>query len=117
MYRYFHDTDFKRCTPSCSIDDMNSAVVESLDYARALYGLPIVLTSAYRTVEYELSQGRKGTSSHCKGLAVDIRCTDEFKRIRLVTALLRAGFRRLGIADTYIHVDCDEDKPKCLWLY
>jgi len=57
------------------------------------------------------------TSSHLGGWAVDIKCTDSVTRLIMIKSLLDAGFERLGIADTFIHADCDPEKPAAIWLY
>lgn len=114
---FFKDSEFKACSPSCSISDMNENVLIRLDIARHLYGSPITLTSAYRSSEWDKSKGRTGTGSHTKGLAVDIACTDLRKRYMLVNALLRAGFFRIGIADNFIHADIDTSKKSAIWIY
>lgn len=38
-YQYFTDKDFKNCTPSCSINDMNEDLMILLDKMRKLCGL------------------------------------------------------------------------------
>lgn len=114
---HFNELDFQGCNPPCHIDDMEDCLLERLEYARILSGFPFVLTSAYRTPAYELSKGRSGTSSHTKGLAVDIHCQDEEKRYIMVQNLLRAGFTRIGIDKMYVHADCDFSKKGCIWLY
>lgn len=116
-YKWFRDYEFKACRPMCNITDMNEEFMKVLDDARELAGVPFKLTSAYRTKEYELSKGRTGTSSHCKGVAVDIYCTDSRKRYLIVQSLIAVGFMRIGIAKNFIHVDADEDKRASIWLY
>lgn len=116
-YKWFRDYEFKACRPMCNIDDMNEDFMKVLDDARELAGVPFKLTSAYRTKEYELSKGRTGTSSHCKGVAVDIYCTDSRKRYLIVQSLIAVGFMRIGIAKNFIHVDADEEKRASIWLY
>jgi hypothetical protein len=38
--------------------------------------------------------------------------------MKLVCALFDAGFGRIGIAKTFIHVDVDPDKPfDVMWVY
>lgn len=119
MYKpnFFSESEFERCVPSCSMSDMNENLLIRLDVARHIYGEPMIINSAYRSPEYEVSMGRVGTSSHCKGMAVDIRCTNINNRLRLVRALLMAGFIRIGISEVYVHADIDSLKPSCLWLY
>lgn len=114
--RFFKPSEFRRCQPRCEIDDMNPDFLRKLDSARELARTPFFLTSAFRSKEYELSKGRKGTSSHCLGLAVDIRCRSSHVRQRIVSALIKVGFRRLGVYPTFIHVDDDDKKISAMWL-
>lgn len=114
---FFKSEEFQKCTPSCYMVDMVDDVLLKLDIARHIYDDPITITSAFRSTEWEKQQGRNGSSSHTKGLAVDIYCTDSRKRIRLIRALLQAGFFRIGIAETYIHADIDTSKAAGVWLY
>lgn len=115
--KYFTAEEFRNCQPSCTIDDMSRLFLQKLDRARFVAGVPFKLNSAYRSESYELSHKRNGTSSHCKGIAVDIACTDSFSRLRILSALIMCGFNRIGIAKRYIHVDADTVKPACIWLY
>lgn len=117
-YKYFTEEEFKTATPSCSLSDMNPLFMLLLDEARTYSSVPFVINSAYRTISWEKERGRKGTSSHTKGLAVDIACTDSHSRNIIVTSLLRAGFNRIGVASTFIHVDYDTTKPQnVIFLY
>lgn len=43
-----------------------------INQVRQAYGKPMIVTSGYRTVKYELSNGRSGKSDHCKCKAIDI---------------------------------------------
>ena len=64
--------NFSGCVPSCKLEDLNPAFVEKLLFAQKYAGFQFTITSAFRSQAYERSKGRKGSSSHCKGLAVDI---------------------------------------------
>lgn len=114
-YRYFSALEFLKCVPSCSIDDMDKDFMDRLETARSYSSVPFVLNSAFRSIEYEREHRRSGSSSHCLGVAVDIRCTNDVWRLSIVKSLLRAGFRRLGIYESFIHVDSDPLKPQCIW--
>ena len=96
---------------------MSEELISRLEYARALCGFAFRINSAYRSFDYEQSKGRTGSSSHCKGVAVDISCYAPDRRYILVQNLLRAGFTRLGISDKFVHADIDMDKPACIWIY
>ena len=116
--KYFSEAEFRRCTPPCSLQDMDQQFIRQLDAARASAGIPFVLNSAYRSPAWEKSKGRAGTSSHCKGLAVDIRCNSDANRWKVVTALLDNGFTRIGIGKTYVHADLDTAKTqRVIWHY
>lgn len=91
--------------------------MKRLDEARHIAGVPFIVNSAYRTPEYELSKGRSSTSSHCKGCAVDLRCSNSSDRLRILTGLISAGFTRIGIAFNFIHVDYDKEKDSAIWVY
>ena len=102
---------------------MDKAFLDMLDFARDLYGKPMKITSGYRTVEYNQDLKARGykaspNSSHLKGFAVDIACVNSADRWDMIDSLIKAGFNRLGVADTFIHVDCDPDKePFLIWTY
>ena len=89
-----------------------------LDMARDIAGIPFVLTPAYRSPEWDRSKGRSGTSAHTLGCAVDIRCNTLQNRFKIVDALRKAGFRRIGIANSFIHADdSDRHTQDVIWLY
>lgn len=115
--QFFKDEEFRKAQPSCSLSDMNPSFMAVLDYARELAGVPFKVNSAYRSVEYEKAKGRAGTSSHTLGRAVDIKCVDNFTRSRVLFGLISAGFTRIGIGKTFVHVDDDPDKNPAVWLY
>lgn len=116
--KYFKESEFNRCIPACSLQDMNQTTIKKLDAAREMAGIPIVLNSAYRSVDYEKSKGRMGTSAHTLGRAVDIRCNSDENRFKLIIALYRAGFTRIGVGKTYIHADdSPRHKQNVLWHY
>lgn len=98
-------------------DNMDEEFLERLDQARAFADIPFIINSAYRSPNHPLSI-KNPTSSHIKGLAVDIKATDNATRFKIIDALLFVGFKRIGIADTFIHVDMDYDKrQEIIWTY
>lgn len=116
--KYFKESEFKACVPSCSLQDMNQATMNKLDAARELAGIPFVLNSAYRSPAWEKKHGRSGTGAHPNRCGVDIRCNTSANRFKVVTSCLAVGFKRIGIGKTYVHVDNDESKTQNLiWDY
>ena len=107
MTKYFKEIEYK----------MDKDFLAKLDKAREFAKVPFVINSAYRSPEHAESI-KNPTSSHIKGLAVDIRTTDSRTRYKVLNALMHVGFNRIGIADTFIHVDDDKDKSQqVIWTY
>ena len=118
MSKYFKASEFRACTPSCHIDQMDERFMALLDCIREAAGIPLVLNSAYRSRDWEFSHGRSGNSAHTRGLAVDIRCNTSTNRYRIVAGAIVCGFKRIGIGKTYIHLDVDSSLPQAvIWHY
>lgn len=103
MYKYFNDIE---------IENLQPELIRKLDVARELAGTAFVITSGFRTQEKNAEVGGIFDSSHLTGKAVDIACSNSQRRMRIVSALLRVGFRRIEIAPKHIHVDIDETKTQ-----
>lgn len=121
--QYFKHEEFACPTLDGSGNMMNYAFLEKLDDARGLAEIPFVITSGYRTKEYNEDLIRRKykasrNSSHLKGLAADIKCNTSRERWIIINSLMLVGFSRIGIADTFIHVDLDTDKAQnVIWTY
>lgn len=116
--KHFNESEFRACTPSCSLQNMKQGTMNRLDKAREIAGIPFVLNSAYRSVAWEKSKGRTGTGAHTLGRAVDVRCNTSQNRMKIVRAALQAGFNRIGIGKTYVHLDDDLSLPQqVIWHY
>lgn len=104
--------------PGSGRRQMDSNVLERLDLARSMAGIPFVITSGYRTRSHNAKVGGSINSSHMKGLAVDIACIGSNDRYKIVHALILVGCERIGIGKTFIHADWDMEKPRMLmWDY
>lgn len=112
---YFAEREFVKANPSCEMRSMDDNFLRKLDHLRTLFGKPILLTSAYRTPDYEKFRGRSGLSYHCKGRAVDIWCTNSQDRAQIVQYCSVCGLNGIGIGSNFIHVD-DRYVPT-MWLY
>ena len=96
---------------------MDINFLAKLDEAREYANIPFIINSAYRSPKHPLSISNP-TSSHIKGLAVDISVKDSRQRFLVLDALIAVGFNRIGIAGTFIHVDLDLDKSQnVIWTY
>jgi len=97
--------------------NMHFVFLDKLDKARTEAGIPFKINSGYRTENHNKKVKGKFLSSHLIGRAADIHCTDSRSRWIIVKALINQSFSRIGIANTFIHVDDDPDKSACVWLY
>ncbi len=112
-------------------DFMSPVTISKLDRARDLIErewnafnplskIYFVINSGYRSVSRNAEVGGVENSAHVKGYAADVawhKYSQEQKdKIREV--LERVGFNRLGIANSFIHVDDDLSKPQnAVWTY
>lgn len=103
--------------PKSDGGQMCDEFLHKIDQAREIAEVPFKITSGFRSKEHNEVVGGKKLSSHLKGCAADILCTNSYNRSQIVLGLVEAGFRRIGIAKTFIHADCDNDKPNAIWLY
>lgn len=100
----------------CGKNLIHSSFVDRLDRARGLAGIPFVINSGYRCDEHDKSIGGKG--NHPSGYAADIMAASSKQRFKILQALLAVGFNRIGIGETFIHVDCNPEKPSgVIWSY
>jgi len=97
---------------------MQDSFLQMLDDARGIAGISFKINSGYRSKSHNAYVGGKEESSHLYGYAADIHCTGSRERFIIVDALIKAGFNRIGIAKSFIHVDNDKSKDdKVIWVY
>jgi uncharacterized protein YcbK (DUF882 family) len=116
--RYFKLEEFDSPDEPGSGSNMHEEILHMLDAVRKKYGKPIKINSGYRTVDRNKKIGGVKNSSHLKGLAVDISCKESKDRFTLLNLLIEVGFRIIGIAKSFIHVDIDKNKSQDVaWGY
>ena len=122
MINYFRYHEFDSPLQEGSGQLMQPSFLHMLNQARHYSGIPFEITSGFR-IEADIERLEKAgykvskNSSHLKGYAADIACESGPNRLKIVQALLEAGFTRIGIAKTFIHCDNDPDKPDSIWTY
>lgn len=102
MARHFRSTEIK---------GLQKELVDALDEAREVAGVPFVITSGLRSSESNERAMGVENSAHMTGLAVDLRADNSFDRFHILKGLLTAGFRRIGVYSGHIHADIDYTKP------
>ena len=103
-----------RC-PCCGEIVIDDAFLARLRLAREIAGVPFVITSGYRCEKHNKEVG-SSSRNHVEGKAADISATDGPTRGRILKGLYEAGFKRVGIARTFIHADNTDAVESC-WLY
>jgi len=122
--KFFRPEEF--ACPLTGHVQMSELFIDTLTAARIIAGIPFIITSGFRSEE----QNRKlladpaykkfadPDSAHLKGVAADISIDSGRARWRIVNALIRAGFTRIGIGSDHIHVDAAGWKPQqVIWRY
>lgn len=104
--------------PCCKTGKFAPDFLDKLNQARELAGIPFIINSGFRCYEHNKGVGGSSTSSHLVGCAADIRIHNGNEKYIILKALLDVGFTRIGIGETFIHVDMDfTKKQNTIWHY
>jgi len=96
---------------------MEPEFLQKLDRLRSECGFPFVITSGYRhPIEHPIEAAKEVPGTHAQGIAADILVQDSVSRMVLVEKALELGFKGVGIAKTFVHVDTRGTTP-VMWLY
>ena len=112
---FFKVSDFD--CQDCGKNNMDEMFLQMIDVARNMSGIPFIVNSGYRCIKHNKEIRGKLTSSHLKGLAADIKCSDSSNRMKIIQACISAGFRRIGVGKGFVHVDIDKSKNDAIWVY
>ncbi len=109
----FNKSEFEcRDGSEMPIDVLNNVkeLAQELQKIRDLYGKPIRINSAYRSLEYNRTIGSKDTSQHVKGTAADIVINGVdpselayWIKFWIAEGLLKEG--GVGLYNTFVHYD------------
>lgn len=114
---YFKLSEFDSRDLPGSGSNMSKDLLNMLDSIRKDIERPIKINSGYRTEEHNRRIKGSPTSSHVKGLAVDIHVPDNAFRFALIKSAIDHGITRIGVYRTFIHLDIDGDKPQDVIWY
>lgn len=113
---YYHHDEFA-CKDYCGLNNATPELIEMLERLCELYGKKITLNSVSRCSKHNAEIGGSPTSSHLKGLAADLSVLSSRERFKILELMYLAGFKRIEVKNTWIHVDIDSAKDKeVLWL-
>lgn len=121
--KYFKIAEFDSPDEPGSGVNMDLNFLKKLDKAREIAGCKFRINSAFRSQKHNLKVGGRFGSSHkkipCK--AVDIAYSGSRERYLILNALMQVGINRIGLGNTFIHADKDEEKEiengSVIWTY
>ncbi|GAH87999.1 unnamed protein product [marine sediment metagenome] len=114
---YFTDEEIQ-CKCGCGFILKQTAFFWKVNTLRGIVGHPLWVNSWCRCPIHNKAVGGLLTSSHPKGLAVDLDTPSAYIRYRILLAAGELNFRGVGVAETFIHLDNDFDKaPNRFWIY
>lgn len=97
---------------------MDPEFLKRLDELRFNCGFPFTITSGYRHPSHPAEAKKAKPGTHSQGIAADIAVSNSWQRRRIVEEAIEMGFRGIGVAKTFVHIDDrDEDQPSVLWTY
>ena len=118
---HFSKSEFA-CKCGCGFgtrkNDVSRDLILLLEQMRAEYGKPIVITSGCRCPEHNKQVGGVVGSAHMRGTAADIHVAGGANRRKLVDIAVMLGAAGIGVANGFVHVDCDHTLPRpSIWSY
>ena len=109
------------CKCGCGENTTANSTKVKLENMRIDAGIPFII-SATRCPAYNRKVGGVKDSTHMtlfdESYGIDIDVENSRDKYILVTSAIRAGFTRIGIAETFIHVDDSPVKvQEVIWTY
>jgi hypothetical protein len=105
--------------PMIDFDNVDRMALAMLNDARDRAGIPFLITSHYRTPEHSIEVGGLPNDAHteCPCSAFDISCNSGHELKAIIKALFDAGFSRIGLNHSHVHVDNSPRLPRnVMWI-
>lgn len=114
-FKAYSSTDFAcKC---CRRNEIVGALVRLCNDIFQHTGRVYPVSSGFRCSGHNKKVGGSDTSSHMKGLAVDLLIDNSHARWLLLKALVDLKVKRYGVYKSFVHIDIDPDKDQELvWV-
>ena len=113
-FRYFDIEDF--VCQQTGENEIRWDFVSALDDLRGVCGFPFIVTSGYRSPLHSIEAAKEKPGQHTVGNAADIKVRNGVERFTIVKNAIALGFKGIGIANTFVHVDTRENDA-VIWTY
>ena len=88
-----------------------------IDRLREACGFPFVITSGYRSMKHSVEAVKDNVGYHTKGIAADIAVSNGVQRYTIVEKAIELGFKGIGVAKGFVHVDLRNTDEPVMWTY
>lgn len=114
-YRYFKLSEFE-CQHTGD-NMMSPGFILKLDRLREACGFPFVITSGYRSPKHPVEAVKSSPGTHTMGIAADIAVRGGRRRGKIIEEAVKAGFKGIGVARGFVHVDSRDSTDLIVWTY
>ncbi len=116
--KFFVPKEFDSPDAPGSGENMKFSFVKKLDILREMCGFPLKVDSGFRTPAHNVAVGGEPGSAHLTGEAADVACLSSRTRFVILANAVRVGIKRIGIGDSFIHLDDSVTlDQQVVWLY
>ncbi len=107
------------CRDNCGEMVVNQRFLDMINAAELLlYPETLDITSGFRCEKHNAAVGGKPNSAHRTAEAADVAAPTSRDKYYIVRAALSAGFNRIGVGDTFLHLDSSLTLPQnVIWTY
>jgi hypothetical protein len=105
--------------PVIDFDNVDRPTLAMLNDARDRAGIPFIVTSNYRTPQHSVEVGGSLGDAHTEipCTAFDISCTSGREMYFIIKAAFEAGFKRIGLNHSHVHLDNSPKLPvQVMWI-
>src|SRR5210317_2624941 len=96
---------------------MSNNFLIMIDRLREECGFPFVITSGYRAPEHSAEKDKLTKGRHTQGIAADIAVSNGYQRYLVVEKAIELGFKGIGVANDFVHVDLRNTEEPVMWTY
>jgi len=106
------------CKCGCGLYNFSPWLLKFINEIRRRLGRPLIAKSGCRCVPWNLHEGGTDTSDHLTGEGVDLKAIHSHTRFVILEAAFEFEIRRIGLADTFLHIGINKNNPQeVFWIY